>query len=224
MEVVAVRGVVLRAEHRIEPLARALVNHAQELPLTGRAAVPGAFDHDPATVLEHEARYVDGRTCRMGRAPVRPGDVAARIAAEGFDAAHRRSEDLSRRAVDIVPRPTGKGLADFASYRAEIGDSEARRVGLKTGEPNRTEDCAALIDIAVRYRGVLGAGPAEFGEALGSGRVAGKRGIPGRRGGGMARGALAGPLGQNRASGKQARRETKQNETADHRAIVTNLG
>src|SRR5690606_30733332 len=98
--------------------------------------------------------------------------------------------------------------------------ADLRRVGLKTGEPNRTEDCAALIDIAVRYRGVLGAGPAEFGEALGSGRVAGKRGIAGRRGGGMARGAL----GQNRASGKQARRETKQNETADHRAIVTNLG
>ena len=87
-------------------------------------------------------------------------------------------------------------------------------VGLQAGELDGAEDRAALVDVAVGHRRVLGAGPAEPGEALPRLGAARNGEGAGRRGGGGA--PLGSLLGQRRAPGERAGGKAEDGEASRH--------
>ena len=58
MEVIAVEGIVLRAEHRSEFLAGAVMHDAKEMPLEA-IAVPAAFHRNHASISQEKRRDVE---------------------------------------------------------------------------------------------------------------------------------------------------------------------
>src|SRR5690606_26233245 len=99
MEVIAMRGVVFRAEHGLEPFAGAALDDAQELPLGRRSLVP-VFEHaHPAAIGEDERRNVDRLGLGVRGAPRTAGDVAASVAAHRLDLHDGAAEIYARGAV-----------------------------------------------------------------------------------------------------------------------------
>src|SRR5688572_6601157 len=116
MEVVAMRGVVVRTEHAVEDAARAVANLPQESPI-GVAAAPLALDAYAPAAFEHEARDVDGIGGRVPaeRRAFTPVDATARIAAEVLE------------ARDILPEMSARGrLQDVRLPQRERDRAPAR--------------------------------------------------------------------------------------------------
>ena len=66
MEVICVRGIILRAKHCAKTLAGAFVHHPKKFARGSIAAVPIAFHLDAPPVFQHERRHVDRLGTGMG--------------------------------------------------------------------------------------------------------------------------------------------------------------
>ena len=60
----------------------------------------------------------------MGAQTAGSGDIAAGIAAHGFDANQRAAKDLACCTINPVPRPGGKGIGERTGHSAQIGNSK----------------------------------------------------------------------------------------------------
>ncbi len=105
MEMVAVGGVVFRAEHGAEAFAGAGLDQAQELAFIGGAGSPIAQHGDPAAIGQDEAGDINRIAAGMGAAVVGAGDIAAIIAAHCFNAHQWAAQYLSRCTVHTKARP-----------------------------------------------------------------------------------------------------------------------
>src|SRR5262245_58829656 len=89
VEMVAMVGIVVGAEHGAKQCTAAVMHLAQEVAL-GEGAPPAALDGHGASVCQHKPRYVDG----VGMAVLG-----------------------QERAVDVVHWPAGIGACDFQGHQ-----------------------------------------------------------------------------------------------------------
>ena len=120
VEMIAMGGVVIGAENGPETLACAVVDSGQKLHLAA-AALPVILDRYPAPVGQHEGRYVDRIGMGMFRQFARPRNIAATVAAHGFDPLEVAAKILARRPFHRIFGPGGKFAGQFALDRSQIG-------------------------------------------------------------------------------------------------------
>ncbi len=108
MEVIAMRGVIVGTEHRVEEAAGALASLAQERRIATLLR-PGGKNPKAATV-DHEPRDIQRiGGCMMTHARVRPPvDAAAGIASEMLYPADGDAEMANSDRLEHVPFPQGE--------------------------------------------------------------------------------------------------------------------
>lgn len=124
VEMVAVCGVVVRAEYGAEALAGTIVNCGEKLHFLAPVC-PVVFNRDPAPVGEHKGGYVYRIGVRMLRQFSRPGDIAATVTTHRLDALEVATKILACGAFNGIFGPGGEFAGKFAFHRPEIGDVRA---------------------------------------------------------------------------------------------------
>ena len=159
------RCIVIRAEHCPKPLARALVDNTQKFPLGPRAIAPMLCHTDLAPIFQDECSNVDRFGPGVGGKSSRSGNIAARIAAHGFDPGQRAAQISPRSAIDAKTRPCGEGLGNRAGQRAYIADCDAALISRQAVDLYRAELMATWGDMAIGEGRKARACTAQIGKA-----------------------------------------------------------
>jgi len=102
----------------------------------------------------------------MGAQTAGSGDIAAGVAAHGFDANQRAAKDLACCTIDSVPRPSGKGIGERTGHSAQIGNSKFAPVAADALQAHAVRGRAASSVKPVRQRREARPRLPQFGLAL----------------------------------------------------------
>lgn len=166
MKMITMRGIVVGAEHRAETLAGTGVNYAQKLPLIGATAIPAIEHTYTPPVGEDEGRNVDCFGAGMGGTTSGSCNIAAGIAAHGFDPDQWTSKNLSRRAINAVARPIGKGVGERTGDRAKMRDCETAFIASNSCQADAVDGGTTRAIIMVGQRGEARSARIERGKTL----------------------------------------------------------
>ena len=148
MEMIAVIGVVIRAQHGGEAAAGAGVDRRRNSLLL-RAAVPPGATVMRRPSAKDEAAHVNRLGAGMGRTAAAARDIAAGIAAHGLDAGQPRAQRC--RAARSTPNraQAAKAVLTGQVHRADIAHSQCAAIPRQRGQLDRAKVAEPFAQIAI---------------------------------------------------------------------------